>query len=99
MRDPNTTIRSEDYRTVMATEFDVLVDSNPPAGMPPVIGLMVTPVKDEKFIVPMAYEAAADIAQHILRTLSSEAPHLLLNMLQNRELDKRNDGSYGNGYI
>jgi hypothetical protein len=47
----------------------------------------------------MAYDAAADVAQHILRTLSQVAPHLLLNMLQNRELDKRNDGSYGNGYI
>jgi hypothetical protein len=82
MRDPHTTVQSEDYQTVMATEFDVLVDANPPAGMPPVIALMVTPVKDEKFIMPMRYEAAAEIAQHILRTLSSVAPHLLLDMLQ-----------------
>jgi hypothetical protein len=43
---------------------------------------MVTPADGVPFIMPIRYEAAADIAQHILRTLAQVAPHLLLNLLQ-----------------
>jgi hypothetical protein len=78
----NKMIQSSDYRSVIAESFDVLVDPNPPAGMPPVIGLKVDAYDGEPFIVPMRYEAAADIAQCIMQTLSRVAPHLLLNMLR-----------------
>jgi hypothetical protein len=75
-------IQSTDYSHVIAEEFDILVDPNPASGAPPAIGLMVTPVADNPFIMPIPYEAAADIAQCILQTLSHVAPHLLVKRLQ-----------------
>jgi hypothetical protein len=78
----NKMIQSSDYASVVAESFDVLVDPNPPAGVPPVIGLKVDPYEGQSFIMPIRYEAAADIAQCILQTLSHVAPHLLVKLLQ-----------------
>jgi hypothetical protein len=75
-------IKSTDYDSVIADEFEVLVDPSPASGAPPAIGLMVTPVDGAPFIMPIDFETAAEISGMILRTLSTVAPHLLVKRLQ-----------------
>jgi hypothetical protein len=69
------TIKSTDYKTVIAENFEVLIDPAPKHAEP-VIGLKIDPTRDRPFIVPMKYEAAKEIAELILRTLFSVAPEL-----------------------
>jgi hypothetical protein len=69
-------IKSTDYQCILAEEFEVLVDPKPQSGHAPVIGLMITPVNGDPFIIPMTYDAAKAVSDCTLKTLRREAPQL-----------------------
>jgi hypothetical protein len=71
-------INSGQYDHVIADEFEILVDTKPPSGAAPAIGLMITPVNGETFIVPMTYEAALGVSTYIRQTLRKVAPQLFV---------------------
>ena len=75
------TIKSRDYKTVFAKEFDILVDTDPKVGAP-VLAIKVNPKGDKCFIMPLDYKSARDMAVMMLDTLMKVAPQLVLDILQ-----------------
>jgi hypothetical protein len=69
------TIKSTDYKQVIADSFEVLVDPSP-ANAAPAIGFMVYPVKGKPFIIPIEFGTAKELAVMITKTLLFNAPHL-----------------------
>lgn len=72
------TIKSTDYKQVIADSFDVLVDPKPRYSAKPVIGLKINPPKGKPFIVPIEFQAAMDLILMISKTLLLEAPQMFL---------------------
>jgi hypothetical protein len=72
------TIKSSNYKTVLAKNFDVLVDTAP---NDPVMALMVEPVSGKKFILPMDLKSARDMAVMMLDTLMKVSPLLVMEVL------------------
>ncbi|OBK80346.1 hypothetical protein [Mycobacterium sp. 1165178.9] len=68
------TIHSTHYKTVVAKEFEILVDTDEDRG--PVIGLKVNPHNGRSFIMPITFPAAKAVAMDILKTLLFAAPEL-----------------------
>jgi hypothetical protein len=68
------TIQSTDHDSIIAESFDVLIETQPRNGQPPVVGLMVKPRRGRSFILPMPYRTAKEMAETILRTLLAASP-------------------------
>ena len=74
------TIRSTDYKEIIADGFEVLVDSKPKYPANPAIGLKVDPVNGEPFIIPIEFKAALELAMMITQTLLAESPELFRHL-------------------
>jgi hypothetical protein len=70
------TINSQHIPVVLPEEFEVLVDDNPPAGLPPVIGLLTRTKRGEEFITPMEYAKAKELSDMMHQILRKAAPEL-----------------------
>lgn len=75
------TIKSTSYRNVLAENFDILIDANPPIG-DPVMAILVEPKEGKKFLLPMDLTTARNMAVMMLDTLMKVSPHLVMDALR-----------------
>ena len=76
------TIKSADYKAVIAEGFEVLIDRAPRFPAKPAIGLKIDPVDGGAFIVPIDFAGAKELALMILDALMANAPELFYDDIQ-----------------
>lgn len=67
-------IHSKDFASVIAEQFEVLIDTDKSRG--PVLAIKVDPLAAPAFIMPMDYSTAKALAKSIFRALYRYAPEL-----------------------
>jgi hypothetical protein len=70
------TIKSADYKAVIAAGFEVLIDRASRFPAKPAIGLKIEPVDGAPFITPIDFASAKELAMMILNALMANAPEL-----------------------